>query len=173
MRSWTGGFEVLAGGAGGGVGAGVFVVAEPDGVRWGGRGGPVGEFASGVLTHLADAPRVFVPAEARSQASAPRILLGAGQVRRRSAGLGGVLGASVGTLCGTMNVGGGALGCGGGVRVRGRGCIRFRWLWLDTWRRPRVGSASPGCLPVRRGRCRRWRCTEVRVRSSRVRCAVR
>ena len=35
MRSWTGGFEVLAGGAGGGVGAGVFVVAELNVVRWG------------------------------------------------------------------------------------------------------------------------------------------
>nr|GLK37849.1 hypothetical protein GCM10017611_47140 [Rhodococcus wratislaviensis] len=51
MRSWTGGFEVL----GGGVGAGVFVGVEPDGDAVGGAwGGPVGEFASEVLTHLAD-----------------------------------------------------------------------------------------------------------------------
>ena len=51
MRSWTGGFEVL----GGGVGAGVFVVAGPDGDAVGGAwGGLLGEFASEVLTHLAD-----------------------------------------------------------------------------------------------------------------------
>ena len=44
-------FEVLAGG----VGVGVFVVAESDGDAVGGAwGGPVGEFASEVLTHLAD-----------------------------------------------------------------------------------------------------------------------
>ena len=56
MRSWTGGFEVLAGGAGGSVGAGVFVVAEPDGDSVGGAGsGLLGQFASEVLTHVADA----------------------------------------------------------------------------------------------------------------------
>nr|WP_264081463.1 hypothetical protein [Rhodococcus opacus] len=56
MRSWTGGFEVLAGGAGGSVGAGVFVVAEPDGDAVGGAGsGLLGQFASEVLTHFADA----------------------------------------------------------------------------------------------------------------------
>ncbi len=56
MWSWTGGFEVLAGGAGGGVGAGVFVGVEPDGDAVGGAwGGPVGEFASEVFTHFADA----------------------------------------------------------------------------------------------------------------------
>ena len=55
MRSWTGGFEVLAGGVGGGVGAGVFVVAESDGDAVGGAwGGLLGEFASEVLTHFAD-----------------------------------------------------------------------------------------------------------------------
>ncbi|SEB41860.1 hypothetical protein SAMN04490220_0668 [Rhodococcus jostii] len=54
MRLWTGGFEVLAGGTGG-VGAGVFVVAEPDGDAVGGAwGGPVGEFVSEVLSHFAD-----------------------------------------------------------------------------------------------------------------------
>ena len=55
MRSWTGGFEVLAGGVGGGVGAGVFVVAESDGDAVGGAwGGLLGQFASEVLMHLAD-----------------------------------------------------------------------------------------------------------------------
>ena len=49
------GFEVLAGGAGGSVGAGVFVVAEPDGDAVGGTwSGLLGQFASEVLTHLAD-----------------------------------------------------------------------------------------------------------------------
>ncbi|MFE5707540.1 hypothetical protein [Rhodococcus koreensis] len=48
MRSWTGGFEVLASV----MGAGVFVVAETDGMRW------MGCWASSrleVLAHLADA----------------------------------------------------------------------------------------------------------------------
>ncbi|ELB93471.1 hypothetical protein Rwratislav_08842 [Rhodococcus wratislaviensis IFP 2016] len=44
-----------AGGAGGSLGAGVFVGAEPYGDAVGGAwGGPVGEFASEVLTHFAD-----------------------------------------------------------------------------------------------------------------------
>ena len=47
-------FEVLAGG----VGVGVFVVAESDGDAVGGAwGGLLGQFASEVLTHLADAGR--------------------------------------------------------------------------------------------------------------------
>ncbi len=55
MRSWTGGFEVLARCAGGSVGASVFVVAEPDGDAVGGDwGGLLGQFASEVLTHFAD-----------------------------------------------------------------------------------------------------------------------
>jgi len=68
-------FRGLCGGAGGGVGAGVFVVAEPMGC-----GGLV--WACGRVRVWGDAPWVFVPAEARSQASAPRSLVGAGQVRR-------------------------------------------------------------------------------------------
>ncbi|SEC59772.1 hypothetical protein SAMN04490220_2064 [Rhodococcus jostii] len=56
MRSWTGGFEVLAGGAGGSVGAGVFVGVEPDGdAVCGAWGGLLGRFVSEVLTHFADA----------------------------------------------------------------------------------------------------------------------
>ena len=44
-----------------------------------------------------------------------------------------------------------------GVRVRGRGHIRFRWLWRGTWRRRRDGSRPPGFPPVRQLRHRRWR----------------
>ncbi|MHA4855032.1 hypothetical protein L1080_036840 [Rhodococcus sp. MSC1_016] len=57
MRSWTGGFEVLAGGAGGSMGAGVYVGWAGWGCGGGAWGGLLVQVVLEVLTHLVDAQR--------------------------------------------------------------------------------------------------------------------